>query len=98
MCQFGKNRLSPGVLFSYGLHTGGHGKGFMTMNNDDDRYLGMSFMTSKSGTFGVIVEVAAHGNPTFRRVRMITPAMESKWTSATIMDLHAALVEPVAQP
>ena len=68
------------------------------MDNDDDRYVGMSFMTSKSGTFGVIVEVAAHGNPTFRRVRMITPAMESKWTSATIMDLHAALVEPIAQP
>ena len=70
----------------------------MNINNDDDKWLGMSFVTGKSKVFGVIVEVAPHSNPTFRKVRMITPAMESKWTSATIFDLHAALVEPLAQP
>ena len=70
----------------------------MTMNNDDDRYLGISFVTGKSKVYGVVVEVATHTNPLFRRVRLVTPEMENRWTSATIYELHDAVKNPVAQP
>ena len=70
----------------------------MTMNNDNDRYLGISFVTGKSKVYGVVVEVAAHTNPLFRKVRLTTPEGESRWTSACIYDLHDAIKNPVAQP
>lgn len=63
------------------------------MPDIDERVIGTSFTTSKSGVTGVIVEVAPHGNPTFRRVRLLLSDLSERWTSATVYDLHAALTE-----
>ena len=62
------------------------------MPSIEERVLGMSFTTAKSRVTGVIVEVAEHGNPTFRRVRLLLPDLSERWTSATVMDLHDSLV------